>query len=1320
MKKAVFTGLAAAAVATTASADFTSAVAVSYSVTAADFGGAEVSVNVQDIYLMSDDATDALLNVYNWNSSQTGITYFQSFTGTGWVPTNLGGPFDTAALQQADSFVTIGGFDYSTGTPLQSPGAGAGVGVDPSFGGNNAAEPGMDAGWYNSSPPSLIGRPGDTVLGLGTLIGRFTSTLDFSLSGTLEVTWNNGLGTPGVQATFTFGGGFIDCNQNGVPDAEDIAYGTSEDCNGNGRPDECDVSQGYSSDCNGNGVPDECEPDCNGNGNPDDCDIDWGWSNDCNTNGIPDECDPDCNANGYPDDCEIDWGWSNDCNANGTPDECEPDCDFDGLPDACEIADGLAVDYNQNGVPDSCEALTVPGDFESIADAAANAPEGSVIFVSGGSYEDAITLDRAIAIIAPEGPALTKLDGAKSLGPVVIADGAPEGAILAGFTIRAGDPSAAHPLGGGVVGVNSSITIADCVIVGNTGMNGGGLRFEGGSPAVIGCEIRGNLAYDAGGGLHTTGGECLIEDSAFIGNIALGGDGQAMSFHNVSLTEVVGCDVSEHLVNGSALRSTSDAGLVPVTFAVRNTTLTNNTGTAIEGGHPNVEVTDCLIEFNGGDGISIVAGSSHIIDRNSIRGQNGTGLAIETGIASFQSIADNTICGNIGGGVVGADTTELFGAGNLVFDDRCPDRVVPDDADSIQAAIGDALDGERIAVRPGTWEPFRLDARDLEVIATEDRDSTVVAGPWSEFVSVPASGLVRGFTFDSSDPDDPGTNPLVRIIDSELRVEDCVVRNHTVGGITVGGSGHPTVRDTLVTGNSADSGAGILLESGSLTLERVTITENSIPLATESRGGGVLVAEAAELILIDTTVCDNVRENLAGLGTISDGGGNTICLAFDCDANGVEDASDIGDLGRPDCNGNLVPDDCDIAGGTSFDCDANGVPDECDIAGGKADCDGNGIIDACEVSDGSAPDCNQNGIPDVCDLASGTPDLDLDGVPDECQTVLIFVVPDRFTTVTSAIDAAPSGSIVTLAPGIYAEAIDLGSKNLVIEGDSTDPSATTLDGTGLDTSIVRIAGGQDDSTILRGLTIANGAAGTPEPGNPSVIRGAGMLIMNASPTIEDCVFTNNRTGYGAGLHASGSAASIVRCAVVANVATADGAGAMAVDSNVAFTDCTFTGNVAGSNGGGLRVNGGQSTLTTCTLSGNDAFQGGGLFWYSVPSGDTSLLLDGCEITQNTAATLGGGVWSRLTGSPAEFLDTTICDNEPDEIYGAFLDLGGNDLCLCLGDLNGDGQVGPIDLGILLGSFGPCSGETCPADLDLDGRVDAPDLGLILGAWGVCP
>ena len=201
----------ASLVAATASADITGAYVVGYSVTAADFDGNDVTVNVQDLYLSSDDAADTALNVFNYNAGANAATsYFQSFTGTGWQPTNLGGPFDAPALRLADSFVTIGGFAQDTIIPEQAPGAGAGTGLDPNFGGNGAAAPGPNAGWYNGSPPSLNGlvgsvpEPNGDLIGLGVLVGRFATIGDSDIAGgTLEVTWNQGLGTPGQQEGFT-------------------------------------------------------------------------------------------------------------------------------------------------------------------------------------------------------------------------------------------------------------------------------------------------------------------------------------------------------------------------------------------------------------------------------------------------------------------------------------------------------------------------------------------------------------------------------------------------------------------------------------------------------------------------------------------------------------------------------------------------------------------------------------------------------------------------------------------------------------------------------------------------------------------------------------------------------------------------------------------------------------------------------------------------------------------------------------------------------------------------------------------------------------
>ncbi len=106
------------AFASSTSADIIGAVLVPYEITAADFGGAEVTVYVQDLYLVSDDPADTLLNIYNCNlPPDAQIPFFQSFTGTGWRPTNLGGPFDTEALRYADSFVTIGGFPFGETFP---------------------------------------------------------------------------------------------------------------------------------------------------------------------------------------------------------------------------------------------------------------------------------------------------------------------------------------------------------------------------------------------------------------------------------------------------------------------------------------------------------------------------------------------------------------------------------------------------------------------------------------------------------------------------------------------------------------------------------------------------------------------------------------------------------------------------------------------------------------------------------------------------------------------------------------------------------------------------------------------------------------------------------------------------------------------------------------------------------------------------------------------------------------------------------------------------------------------------------------------------
>ncbi len=53
------------------------------------------------------------------------------------------------------------------------------------------------------------------------------------------------------------------------------------------------------------------------------------------------------------------------------------------------------------------------------------------------------------------------------------------------------------------------------------------------------------------------------------------------------------------------------------------------------------------------------------------------------------------------------------------------------------------------------------------------------------------------------------------------------------------------------------------------------------------------------------------------------------------------------------------------------------------------------------------------------------------------------------------------------------------------------------------------------------------------------------------------------------------------------------------------------------------------------------------------------------------------------------------------------------------DLNADSVINALDMGLLLGSWGPCppAPNACPADLNCDGFVGSADLALLLGSWG---
>ena len=110
------------------------------------------------------------------------------------------------------------------------------------------------------------------------------------------------------------------------------------------------------------------------------------------------------------------------------------------------------------------------------------------------------------------------------------------------------------------------------------------------------------------------------------------------------------------------------------------------------------------------------------------------------------------------------------------------------------------------------------------------------------------------------------------------------------------------------------------------------------------------------------------------------------------------------------------------------------------------------------------------------------------------------------------------------------------------------------------------------------------------------------------------------------------------------------------------------------------------------------------------------------MAENVFAVTQGGIGIVADGatSKASLAGSTVCGNLPrPNVAGPWTNLGGNTVCVCIADLNGDDAVNGNDLGILLAAWGPCTSGECAPDLNGDSAVDGSDLGVLLSRWGPC-
>ena len=340
-------------------------------------------------------------------------------------------------------------------------------------------------------------------------------------------------------------------------------------------------------------------------------------------------------------------------------------------------------------------------------------------------------------------------------------------------------------------------------------------------------------------------------------------------------------------------------------------------------------------------------------------------------------------------------------------------------------------------------------------------------------------------------------------------------------------------------------------------------------------------------------------------------------------------------------------------------------------------------------------------------------------------------VPADFSTIQAAIDSVQLGETkeIEVAPGTYNEAIDFKGKAITVKATGARAS-TIIDGTGLTTSVVRAVTGETSATVLQGFTICNGPIGSA---NNTDRLGGGIFISNSSPTIRDCAFTANQSAYGGGMYALYSNSLVENCTFSQNSSSADGGGVQLFGGSPIVRNCVVSDNTAGNRGGGFHVvqyNTGAAQMDGCTISGNrsNVSDGGGISMAPLTGAAQKFLVSNCQITNNFAQARGGGVWAVVDpANPQQNVTlsgNTICNNtsaisKRENVWALFED-GGNAICDCISDINGDRATNSADLGIMLGYFGTITDpDFIQPDQDMNGKIDSADLGSLLSNFGDC-
>lgn len=251
-------------------------------------------------------------------------------------------------------------------------------------------------------------------------------------------------------------------------------------------------------------------------------------------------------------------------------------------------------------------------------------------------------------------------------------------------------------------------------------------------------------------------------------------------------------------------------------------------------------------------------------------------------------------------------------------------------------------------------------------------------------------------------------------------------------------------------------------------------------------------------------------------------------------------------------------------------------------------------------------------------------------------------------TIQAAIDKSVDGDEVRVGPGIYRERIDFLGKSITVRSEA-GAEQTLLDGTPLEPtdtggSTVVMCSGEGPDSMLIGFSIAGGD-GTAEPGKKHQIsRGGGLLLLESSPIIKECLILNNTADQGGAVYVEKGTPVFLECWFYRNTSQLGGATIQCVDSRPRVVFCGFH-----EDGIQWRDTGSVSIRSDCGPGG------------------ACCIRDACIMASRTACEDAGGRWQ---GQDMPCVEST-CPSP------------------CQEDVNGDGRVNMTDILLVMDAWGMC-------------------------------